>query len=327
METRHLIERGHPTPTPSPRRCAQARATSMRTMEERRQIAAPVEARILALINAAATRPGSNASIPGAALPRLYEERHGMPLDVAALGEAMGMTAVPALNDLLRGNIFPELSVHGNVNKGGWYVSRMEDQRAKAEKIPMVQDGILELLRKDAPLDAGALPELLGRAYKRRFDFRDFGCKSMRAFLERCDKLCIVMRKDKMLVFAKNAAGGIDKEWQQGKRKREDNTRREEAPAQREGAQTAAPSAGSSAPALTAAASAAATPSVEDDAAAAKAARKAAKRAKRAAEAGLTEAEAEAAHAAAKEQRKAKKAAGKEKKRAWLEAHGKPLGK
>ena len=293
----------------------------MPTMEERRAIAAPVEAKILTLIDAAATRPGSNASVPGVALPRLYEEQHSLPLDVAALSEAMGMTAVPALNDLLRGNIFPELSVHGNANKGGWYVSRMADQRAKAEKIPMVQDGILELLRKDSPLDAGALPELLGRAYKRRFDFRDFGCKSMRAFLDRCDKLCIVMRKDKMLVFAKNAAGGIDKEWQQGKRKREDTTRREETPAA--GAPSAAPSTEPSASALTVAAAAAATPLIEDDAAAAKAARKAAKRAKKAAEAGLTEAEAEAAHAAAKEQRKAKKAAGKEKKRAWLEAHGK----
>ena len=64
----------------------------------------------------------------GAALPRLYEERHGEPLDVGALSTAMGMATTPALNDLLRGNIFPALRVHGHEKKGGWFVSRAAEE-------------------------------------------------------------------------------------------------------------------------------------------------------------------------------------------------------
>ena len=297
-------------------------------VERLRTVVAHVHQNLLTLIDARPKQPGF---IPGAALPALYESTFNAPLNPEALTGQLDLKAM-----LNRRNIFPSIGVRGSEKKGGWLIYRVAAAAARKSaaeagvginsacppELVRVQDNILAVLHRTAnptdpaakphaSLDAGTLLNRYGEQCRQRFNFRDFGFPTLRALLEACPKLAVVMKastdkargdgksvhKDKMHVAIRR-----DPTLQTGKRLRGDE---------------AAPPAGSAA-APAPAPAADEEREGEDDAAAAKLARKAAKRAKRAAEAGLSEAEADAAREEAKARRKEKKAAGKEKKKAFL---------
>lgn len=56
-------------------------------------------------------------------------------------------------------------------------------------------------------LDAGALPNLYGATFKRRFNHRDFGCKSLKELVAKLDRLGTLMKGDKMHVVAADELG------------------------------------------------------------------------------------------------------------------------
>lgn len=177
--------------------------------ERRASITAPIEKRILQMLN---TRHRQSGIIAGKELRRLYKENWGDDLDSEALSSLLGF-ADRSLQDLLRGNLFPQLGVRGTEKKGGWFLFRLS---GPAELLK-VQDNILVLLQRIAnphptsnepvrhSLDAGCLQNFYGAQLKQRFDIRNFGCSSMRSFIERCDKLAVQMKGDKMHVMAKPA--------------------------------------------------------------------------------------------------------------------------
>lgn len=297
--------------------------------ERLRTIVAPVEARILSLIDARPKQPGM---IPGKELTALYLARFHEPLDPVALTGQQELQAM-----LNRRNIFPNIGVRGSDKKGGWVVHRVYSANAAtspSSALLKVQDDILEVLRRVAnpteadavahhSIDAGALPNKYGYELKKRFNFRDFGHKSMREFIEHCPKLAVIMKEggNKMHVIAKCSccADGLHRANERGRAQ-------PKRPLEESGAHLAAsllaPAADArpTADAGTGAASSKLSDEETVQRTKDKAARKAAKRAAAAAAAGLTEEEAEAEAAAAKRRRIEKKAIGKEKKAAWLAA-------
>jgi hypothetical protein len=164
--------------------------------QRRRDVAAPIESRILELIGCdVRSRQGAaKQSIPGKDLLQLYEAQHGVPLDPAVLAKSLGLSGEPPLETLLRGNIFPALEVCGTSKKAGWYICRSAEPAHQAAMLVKVEDGILELLKRhEKAIDAGKLQDLFGSELRWRFSFRQFGCSNMRDFIERCDKLAIRM--------------------------------------------------------------------------------------------------------------------------------------
>lgn len=312
-------------------------------IERLRALVAPVQERLLTLIDARPKQPGH---IPGKDLPGMYQFRFSETLDPVTL---TGQTDLKSM--LNRRNIFPQIGVRGSEEKG-WLIYRVVAAASRAapkdavQECPpallKVQDNILELLRRAAnpeegsgevahhSLDAGALPNKYGYILKTRFNFRDFGFPSLRALIEACPKLDIVMKgahgKNKMHVVVKGlkrpqgqASSEKGPQARGGLKRARDEPSADYSSVPPPGAAAASSSTGSSSAA--AAPFAAAAPiaaDTDDEAAAAKAARKAAKRAKKAEAAGMSEAEAEAAIQEAKRLRKEKKASQKAKKQEWL---------
>ena len=267
------------------------------------QAVAHVHANLLTLIDAQPKQPGH---INGRDIQTLYQNHFDAPLDPEAL------TGQSDLKSMLnRRNIFPSIGVRGSEKKGGWLIYRVAATATAAAAsstadaptpalLLKVQDNILALLDEAAnptepgaiphySIDAGKLLEQYGPRFKSRFNFRDFGFSSLRALLESCPKLGVVMK-----------SGGAVGRTSFAPWRKQDAQGREQPPA------VAAPSASAGV-------------DDEEESAEAKAARKAAKRAKKAAAAGLTEAEFEAQRAVATANKKAKKEKGKEKKKAWKE--------
>ena len=321
-------------------------------LERLRATVAPVEANLLSLIDARPKQPGF---ITGGELPGLYLETFGTALDPEPL---TGQTDLKAM--LNRRNIFPTVGVRGSEKKGGWVIYRValsagkqpatEGGRQCPPSLVKLQDNILELLHRAAnpkekgrpahhSLDAGRLADNYGAELKQRFNWRDFGMPSLRALMEACPKLGIVMKgkdggsgKHIMHVVARQADGRISDKARDPfiphvadpavrKRKhdgdRQSATRSEVAPPASATASATISHTASAAVKEVAAKEGGVAAEHDDDDDAAKAARKAAKRAKKAAEAGLSMDDFEAARTEATAKRKEKKALGKEKKASW----------
>mmetsp|Transcript_25150 Transcript_25150/g.57259 ORF Transcript_25150/g.57259 Transcript_25150/m.57259 type:complete len:301 (-) Transcript_25150:403-1305(-) len=188
--------------------------------QRRRALVAPMEAKVLELLDARPKHFRGSAKEPLPAfvklseLPALYSESYGSEIDIQALSQCVGLTRTAELADLLRGTYFPRLAVRGSAKKGGVVVCRATEN--PNELLHQVQDHILELLRQAAnpttesnrpkrhSLDAGSLPKLYYAHVKKPLNFREFGCPSMRAFIERCDQLAVRQKGDKMHVVAKS---------------------------------------------------------------------------------------------------------------------------
>lgn len=314
-------------------------------VERLRTVVAPVQTRLLKLIDSRHKQPGQ---IAGSVLAELYERTYGESLDPQSL---TGQSDLKAM--LNRRNIFPQIGVRGSDKKGGWLIYRVvavtkSDGEPAADRLcppglVKVQDNILELLRRAADpqarktpehysdtlphysLAAGTLHERYGAELRSSFNFRNYGFSSLRAFVEACPKLAVVMKgkagKTAMHIVARCSCcpNGMHRASVLG---RGNNStllalkrgRDEEPPAS-----SFAPPKEQIAADVDPSASAAAKANAGGDDES-KAARKAAKRARKAAESGMSEAEYEAARLEAKERRKEKKAEGKAKKAAWLAA-------
>jgi len=171
-----------------------------RAMELAAQVAlvAPIQERILAMIDHR-YRPGCPGIVPGKELPQLYHEWYAEKLEAP---EALpGQKDLKAL--LNRRNIFPELGVRGSEKSGGWVVYRVNGH---LPELLAVQENILKLLETKKSLDAGKLSTTCHEQQGQRFNFRNFGCKSMREFILKCDKLEILMKGDKMHVIHKRTS-------------------------------------------------------------------------------------------------------------------------
>jgi len=169
-------------------------------MDQAEQIAlvAPIQERILAMIDHK-YRPGCPGIVPGKDLPQLYHEWYAEKLEAPE--------TLPGQKDLKemlnRRNIFPELGVRGSEKSGGWVVYRVNGH---LPELLAIQANILKLLESKKSLDAGKLPTTCHEEQGQRFNFRNFGCKSMRQFIEKCDKLEVLMKGDKMHVMAKRTS-------------------------------------------------------------------------------------------------------------------------
>ena len=189
-----------------------------------RAVVAPVQDRLLSLVDARPKQPGF---VPGSELTALYHRTFGEELDPVAL---TGQTDLKSL--LNRRNIFPSLGVRGSDKKGGWLIYRVATPAVTdggASCPPALQrfeDNVIELLRRAAnptepgekprySLDAGKLANRYGEQLKCRFNWRDFGFSSLRALLEACPRLDVIMQskekggsnKDKMRVIVRGEAG------------------------------------------------------------------------------------------------------------------------
>ena len=181
--------------------------------ERLRELMRPVEERILKLLDGRPKQPGI---VTGTEIGSLYRGTHERELekDVECISGLRVLSNHTSLRDLLgQRKVFPSVGVRGSEKKGGWLVYRLGDHAVELDK---VQRNILELLRLAAhpaekgvaarhSLDAGTLPDAYGAQFKRRFNFRDFGCKSMRAFIEKCGKLAIRMKKDKVSAVSESS--------------------------------------------------------------------------------------------------------------------------
>ena len=306
-------------------------------VERLKKVVAHVHANLLTLIDAQPKQPGH---INGRDIQTLYQNHFDAPLDPEAL------TGQSDLKSMLnRRNIFPSIGVRGSEKKGGWLIYRVAATATAAAAsstadaptpalLLKVQDNILALLEEAAnptepgaiphySIDAGKLLEQYGPRFKSRFNFRDFGFSSLRALLESCPKLGVVMKSGGAV--GRTSFAPWRKADAQGRSKPHDkmhvvarcpdgSLKRGTAPALKRSRDES-----SEQPPAVAAPSASAGVDDEEESAEAKAARKAAKRAKKAAAAGLTEAEFEAQRAVATANKKAKKEKGKEKKKAWKE--------
>jgi len=323
-------------------------------IERLRERVAPAQEKILQLLDARPKQPGT---IPGSELAAMYEQRFGEELNPLALTGQVELKSM-----LNRRNIFPSLGVRGSeklkdVHASGWIVYRVLPKVTSptgawitaSAPLLQVQENIIELLRRFAnpidgsephhSIDAGALPNKYGFAFKRRFNFRDFGCQSMREFVNRCPKLAVTMRgpqQNQMCIcvagteeaarllpvsvapprLSAAASSGADEEAGRGTRPHSSASSGSSLPP------SLAPEPADASAARPSPGCETATPEEAVSTAEAKLARKAAKKAAKAAAAGLTEAEAEAAAAHAKQRRVEKKALGKAKKLEWLEEHG-----
>ena len=340
-------------------------------LERLRAVVAPVQANLLKLLDARPKQPGI---VPGSELPFLYRSLFGEPLEPLQLTGQADLKAM-----LNRRNIFPAIGVRGSDKKGGWLIYRVATSSdagvaSASAKLAQVQDNILELLRRaahptettDVPhysIDAGKLTDLYGAAFKQRFNYRDFGFATLRALLEACPKLGVVMKgKDagKPAKPSKETREAAEKS--RGKRVGAEGGAEGSAEGGAEGGKEGGKEGGmrgkdkmhvvargpdgsmhkatllgrGTNPSLELNASQKRPREVPEvpggvqisgsDEMADKAARKAAKRARKDAEAGLSPEAAEAARAEAKKRRQEKKAAGKAKKAAWLAEHaGKQL--
>ena len=159
------------------------------------EVMAPVEERILKLIDAAA--PAQR--IFGRMLAKQYEAKFKTPLDPQKL---TGQTDLRAM--LGRRNLVPRLGVKGPAD--GWYVYRIV--QSDGTQLDLVQDRILQLI-KDAPkpelVDGHGLQSMYGDKYKQKLEYRAFGCKNLRELIEKCDRLKVRMKNDKM--YVRPAAG------------------------------------------------------------------------------------------------------------------------
>ena len=153
-------------------------------------VMAPVEERILQLIDAAA--PATR--IFGRNLSKAYEKEFGKPLDPEQL------TGQTDLRQMLgRRNLLPRTGVKGGGDQ--WYVYRLlQDDAAALDK---VQERILQLIgeaKKPELIDGHGLQTLYGDKYKQKLEFGAFGVKSLRELLDKCSKLKPKMKNDKMYV-------------------------------------------------------------------------------------------------------------------------------
>ena len=175
-------------------------------IERLRELVAPVQTRLLELIDSRYKQPGN---VPGAELAELYGRKFGAALDPQML------TGQSDLKQMLnRRNIFPKIGVRGSDKKGGWLIYRVVAvakqpkgvQQPCPPELLKVQENILELLRRAAhpapdsgtvphySLDAGSLHERYGAELRTSFNFRNYGFGSLRTLIEACPKLAIVMK-------------------------------------------------------------------------------------------------------------------------------------
>ena len=156
-------------------------------VERLRALVAPVQERLLQLIDSRYKQPGN---VPGAELAELYQRKFGQALDPQTLTGQADLKAM-----LNRRNIFPRIGVRGSDKKGGWLIYRVAVTKQQQEKkdaqcppeLLKVQDNILELLRRAADpapgsgtvphfsLDAGSLHERYGAELRTSFNFRNYG--------------------------------------------------------------------------------------------------------------------------------------------------------
>ena len=162
-------------------------------------VMAPVEERILQLIDAAA--PATR--IFGRNLSKAYEKEFGKPLDPEQL------TGQTDLRQMLgRRNLLPRTGIKGGGDQ--WYVYRLlQDDAAALDK---VQERILQLIgeaKKPELIDGHGLQTLYGDKYNEKLEFGAFGVKGLRELLDKCRRLRPKMEKNKMYIRCTCCAAGI----------------------------------------------------------------------------------------------------------------------
>ena len=174
--------------------------TDAQEKQRLQEVMAPVEERILQLIDAAA--PAQR--VFGRVLAKKYEEKFGTPLDPQTL---TGQTDLRYM--LGRRSLVPRLGVKGPAD--GWYVYRIV--QSDGTQLDLVQDRILTLI-KEAPkpelVNGHDLQRMYGDKFKQKLEFRAFGCQNLRELIGKCDRLKARMKNDKMYVRPAAGLPGVE---------------------------------------------------------------------------------------------------------------------